>query len=213
VPIRVAAVAVLALVALAAPAAADTPQPLQGITGPTFVISLVDAAGNDVKAIDAPGTYTINVDDRSELHNFHLVGPGVDQATIIEQVGMQSWTVPLAEGTYRFFCDPHADLMRGSFTVGTPPTTPPPPTLQKLAARIGPGQRLVFVAKAKAGKTQITVRDLTAADNFHLVGPGVNKKTGVKFKGSVKWTVTLKKGVYTFRSDAHAKLKGKTTVT
>ena len=39
-------------------------------------------------------------------------------------------------------------------------------------------------------------------------GPGVNKKTGVAFTGTVTWTVTLKAGTYTFRSDAHRALKG-----
>ena len=41
----------------------------------------------------------------------------------------------------------------------------------------------------------------------------MNKKTGVAFKGTVKWTVTLKAGTYTFRSDAHKKLKGTLKVT
>ncbi len=111
------------------------------------------------------------------------------------------------------------------FTLGTAPVTPPagggggggggggtPTTVQKLGARVGPGMRLTFPAKAKAGKAQITVRDLSAADNFHLVGPGLNKKTAVKFKGTVTWTVTLKSGTYTYRSDGHARLHGKTSV-
>jgi len=84
--------------------------------------------------------------------------------------------------------------------------------VQKLTARVGPGMKLSFPAKAKAGKTQITVRDLSASDNFHLIGPGLNKKTAVGFKGTVTWTVTLKKGSYSFRSDRHAQLHGKTKV-
>ena len=114
-----------------------------------------------------------------------------------------------------------ANLDAKSITLGTPPTTTPPPTTPpptttgkttKLSARVGPGARIVFTPNAPAGKAQISVRDMTAVDNFHLVGPGVNKKTGVGFKGTVTWTVSLKTGVYTFRSDAHAKLRGKTTV-
>ena len=109
-----------------------------------------------------------------------------------------------------------------SITLGTPPTvTPPPPATKpptstgkvtKLNARVGPGAKISFAPSAPAGKATITVRDMTAADNFHLIGPGVNKKTGVGFKGTATWTVSLKKGVYAFRSDAHAKLRGKTTV-
>ena len=202
------AVAVLA----AAPAVADTPQPLRGHTGPGFEIALVDANGADVRAIDAPGTYTFVIDDRSELHDFHLVGPNVDRATTVVGMGTETWTVDLATGTYNYFCDPHATTMRGSFTVGAVTVPPTKTPLQKLSARVGPGQRVAFAARADAGKTQITVRDLSVKDNFHLMGPGVNRRTGIAFKGTAKWTLTLKTGTYTFRSDAHAKLRGKTKV-
>jgi len=83
-----------------------------------------------------------------------------------------------------------------------------PPGLQKLTGRVGPGRKISLSRSAKSGETLITVRDRSAKDNFHLSGPGVNKKTGVKFTGTVKWTVTLQAGTYTFRSDAHKALKG-----
>jgi hypothetical protein len=105
----------------------------------------------------------------------------------------------------------------------TPPTQPPatpPPTkphatsraVQKLRASIGPGAHITFARHAKAGATQITVRDRSATDNFHFAGPGVNKTTGVRWRGTVTWTVTLKRGTYTFNSDAHPKLQGRTRV-
>lgn len=201
---------------------AATPQPLRAHTGPGFEIGLADATGADVKAIDTPGTYTFTIDDLSELHNFHLIGPNVDRRTSVEGMGTETWTLDLAAGTYNYFCDPHATIMKGSFTVGPattppptttkPPTTTPPAAVQKLAARVGPGASIAFAARAKSGKARITVRDLSAKQNFHLVGPGVNKKTAVAFKGTATWVVTLKAGTYTFRSDANAKLKGKTKV-
>ena len=40
------------------------------------------------------------------------------------------------------------------------------------------------------------------------MGPGVNKKTGVAFMGKVSWSLSLKKGSYTYRSDAHKGLHG-----
>ena len=221
-PVRVIVLALLAAAGVlsAAPAVADTPQPLRAHTGPGFEIGLVDATGANVKAIDTPGTYTFTVDDLSELHDFHLVGPNVDKTTSVTGQGTETWTLQLATGTYNYFCDPHSTVMRGSFTVGpvtTPPTTEPPTTTppakpQKLSAKVGPGATIAFAAKAKPGKTQITVRDLSAKENFHLSGPGLNKKTAVRFKGTVKWTVTLKAGTYSFRSDANAKLRGKTKV-
>ena len=189
--------------ALAASAPAATP-PLQANVGPGFTISLRDSTGAGVSHLD-PGTYTIHVNDQSEEHDFHLFGPGVEKTTDVAGIGEQDWEVTFADGTYRFQCDPHLTVMRGSFTVGTVVT---PPAMLKLAGTVGPGAKITLARSAKAGKTVITIRDRTKKDNFHLVGPGVNKKTGVAFTGTVKWTVTLKAGSYTFRSDAHKTLKG-----
>ncbi len=44
-------------------------------------------------------------------------------------------------------------------------------------------------------------------DSFHLSGPGVNKKTGTKFTGTVTWKVTLKTAsAYRYWSDARPTL-------
>jgi plastocyanin len=193
---------VAAFAVLAGPAAADNPQ-LQASVGPGFTISLKDASAAKVTHLD-PGTYAIHVVDQSDMHNFDLTGPGVNKSTEVTEVGEQDWTVTFTDGTYRYVCDVHATSMKGSFTVGNVPTT----AVLKMSASVGPGQKIAFARTAKAGKTTITIRDLTAKDNFHLTGPGVNKKTGVAFKGTVKWTVTLKAGTYTYRSDAHKGLRG-----
>jgi hypothetical protein len=39
----------------------------------------------------------------------------------------------------------------------------------------------------------------------------VDKKTGITFKGTASWTVTLQSGRYSFRSDAHKTLHGTLT--
>jgi len=202
--VRLGVLLLLLVGALAASAPAATP-PLQASVGPGFVISLRDSAGAGVSHLD-PGIYTIHVNDQSPEHDFHLIGPGVDRATEVAEVGSQDWEVTLTDGTYRFQCDPHSTTMRGSFTVGT--VAPPPPTTLKLAGSVGPGAKISLARTAKAGKAIITIRDRTKKDNFHLSGPGVNKKTGVAFIGTVKWTVTLQAGAYKFRSDAHRTLKG-----
>jgi plastocyanin len=175
-----------------------------------FQISLRDANGNAVSHLN-PGTYTINVTDYSTLHNFDLAGPGVSQATDIDTTGSATWVVTFRNGaTYRYQCDAHPTQMHGSFTVGTPPP--------KLSGRVGPGRTIALtrgktpVGTLKAGKYRVTVRDLTRADNFHLLGPGVNKKTAVRGRGTVTWTVTFRAGQYRYRSDAHKQLSRKFAV-
>jgi hypothetical protein len=204
-------VTLLALVfVLAAPAAGGTATTaLTGTVGPGFTITLHDAGGAAVTHLD-PGEYTIQVDDEATIHNFHLYGPGVDKATDITGTGTETWDVTFTDGTYNFVCDAHAATMNGKFTVGAVTTPPPPP--QRLAASVGPGKKIVFARSAKAGKAVITVRDRSTKDNFHLTGPGVNKKTSLRFTGTVTWTVTLRAGTYSFRSDASARLKGTTRV-
>ena len=56
----------------------------------------------------------------------------------------------------------------------------------------------------KHGKYKIKIEDKSSIHNFHLKGPGLSKKTGVAFKGVTTWTVTLKKGTYTYQCDVHA---------
>jgi plastocyanin len=71
------------------------------------------------------------------------------------------------------------------------------------------------VTKLKAGKYVIVVKDTASTHDFHLKGPGVDKKTSVGGKGTKTWTVTLKKGKYVYVCDPHAKLgmKGSFVVT
>jgi plastocyanin len=174
----------------------------------TFSISLQDASGRAVTSLD-PGTYDIEVHDLSEEHNFHLFGPGVDQSTAIAAVQDVTWTVTFVNGTYRFQCDAHSSTMRGRFTVGT---VAAPPTA--LRGSVGPKLKIALAPKTvTAGPARITVVDRSRTDNFHLVGPGVNRKTGVAFRGRVTWTVTLQAGRYKYRSDRHKRLQGALTVT
>jgi len=90
---------------------------LEGETGPGFEIE-VKQAGQDAETVKA-GTYTLHVEDKSEMHNFHLIGPGVDEeVTDVPFVGEKSVTVTLEKGTYTYQCDPHASNgMKGTFTV------------------------------------------------------------------------------------------------
>src|SRR3954471_15418950 len=91
---------------------------LQGSVGPDFVITLKDADGKAVTSLPE-GDYTIVVKDQSEFHDFHLVGPGVNESTDVEKTGTVTWNVHLGNGTYTFQCDPHASQMKGTIKVGT----------------------------------------------------------------------------------------------
>jgi plastocyanin len=89
---------------------------LTASVGPGFEISLTDASGNDVSSL-AAGSYTIEVDDQSDIHNFHLTGTGVDEDSGVSETGMSTWDVTLEAGSYHFQCDPHASTMTGDFEV------------------------------------------------------------------------------------------------
>jgi plastocyanin len=84
--------------------------------GPGFEISLTNEEGDAVSTL-ASGTYTIEVNDQSDAHNFHLTGPGVDETTSVGEVAEVTWEVTLEAGSYEFVCDPHASSMNGSFEV------------------------------------------------------------------------------------------------
>jgi hypothetical protein len=190
---------------------------LQGVVGPGFNISLT-RGGAAVTNLPA-GSYRVAVDDRGDIHSFHLRGPGgVDMATSVEAIQTATWDLTFVDGTYTFFCDAHPVEMRGTFTVGAapppPPPPPPPPTARRLTATVGPGRVIRLSARTtRAGRHVITVNDRSRSDNFHLTGPGVNRRTGVAFRGTARWTLTLRRGTYRFRSDATARLRGTLRVT
>ncbi len=99
-----------------APATVVAGKRLIATVGPGFSITLKTPAGAAVPTLRA-GTYTVVVRDRSDEHNFHLSGRGVNKATSVDAVATQTWSVKLSAGTYRFVCDPHASSMRGSLRV------------------------------------------------------------------------------------------------
>jgi plastocyanin len=114
-PVALLAAAVFAATSLAA-ASKDTYDLKGEVYASGFKIELQNRSGADLKRIKA-GTYTIKVEDRSKIHDFHLKGPGVNKSTTVSGTGERLWTVTLKPGTYRYVCDPHATMMRGSFKV------------------------------------------------------------------------------------------------
>ena len=111
---KFAALAALVAALLAPMATASTPT-LTATVGPGFTITLKKGAAK-VTTLPA-GKYKIVVADKSAIHNFHLTGPGVNKDTGVAKQGTVTWTVTLKKGTYKYVCDPHATIMRGSFKV------------------------------------------------------------------------------------------------
>ena len=69
------------------------------------------------------------------------------------------------------------------------------------------------VSKLKAGTYIFKIADKSSIHNFHLKGPGIDKKTSVGKKQNVTWKLKLKKGKYTFVCDPHKTfMKGSFTV-
>ena len=187
---------------------------LLGEVGPGFEISLRNAQGARVTQLD-PGTYVVRVEDKSEIHSFHLEGPGVNQQTDVEFTGAVEWTVTFRDGRYRYHCDPHPSLA-GTFTVGTP--TPPPagpaPVTAKTRLVLTSGPAQVITLKTAAGKAvkamklgtySLTVRDRSRSHDAHVIAPGFNRKTAIAFVGTQRWRMKLAKvGTLRFLCDPHA---------
>jgi plastocyanin len=88
-----------------------------------------------------------------------------------------------------------------------------------LNGTVGPGFTITLtkggkkVTKLTAGTYVLKIADKSAAHNFHLRGPGVNKKTTVSAQSSATWKLALAKGTYKYVCDAHPTfMKGSFTV-
>jgi plastocyanin len=109
--------AVLAAAAAAYAAPAKTTG-LVGEVGPGYSVE-VTLNGKDLKTIKA-GTYRIKVEDKASIHDFHLIGKGLNKKTGVAFVGDQTWRVTFKPGKVTYQCDPHASMgMKGSFKVTT----------------------------------------------------------------------------------------------
>jgi hypothetical protein len=95
---------------------APTPK-LLATVGPKNTISLRSAGGAVLNDGVKAGTYSIVVRDRSKLHNFHLVGKGVNKKSTVAGTGTTTWKLKLAKGPLRFYSDATPKTVKGSVTV------------------------------------------------------------------------------------------------
>ena len=87
-------------------------------------------------------------------------------------------------------------------------------TLKDLRVRgqEGPGIALIFrltyngkrFKTLPAGTYKLVVNDQSRYLQFHLMGPGVDIRTGVQSTGRKTFTLRLRKGRYVYQSDPHA---------
>jgi plastocyanin len=193
---------VLALAVTSGSSAAPADNPLLvGTVGPGFTIDLTDASGKHVTELVA-GRYDFVIHDLSAEHNF-VLGSKTANSRLFETevpfVGDQTFTVDLPVGRYAYACSPHFEVMNGSFAVV--PATQPAPQVTTLSARVTPTALRLSARSVGAGRYRITVTDASRTRNFHLVGPGINRRTTKTFVGKVTWTLTLAAGTYRFGND------------
>ena len=158
----------------------------------------------------APGAYTVVVDDRSSVDNFHLGGPDIDEQTTLEFVGTVTWTLNFTPGGYSYRTDGAGAAACGcnqTFSVRQPAPAQLRGTVtaNSISLKTPAGARAANLA---AGRYVIVVNDRSRGNNFHLSGKGVNRRTGVKFVGRKTWTITLAPdSLYTYRSDSNPSMR------
>jgi hypothetical protein len=174
---------------------------LIGTVGPGFTIDLTDANGKHVDVL-TEGRYAFLIHDLSDIHNFALGSQTTNTRIFtggIEFVGDETYTVDLAPGSYAYACSAHPDTMNGRFRVIA--AAPRPVATKSLSAKVTAGAVSLSAKGVTAGPYKLTVADRSRSRNFHVVGPGVNRRTGKAFTGNVTWNVQLAAGTYKFGSD------------
>jgi hypothetical protein len=109
-------------------------------------------------------------------------------------------------------CPPSPPFEANAYLEALRATAPP----MRLTATVRASGKIVLrtsygdpVTGLEAGRYNIAVTDASRTDDLHLVGPGVNRRSGLAFKGSANWTLEFRNGIYRYRSDRpHSKLHG-----
>jgi plastocyanin len=104
--------------------------------------------------------------------------------------------------------------------LGAALAVPAPAAARPFEGNVGPGSTITLkradgsnLTHATPGQRRFHITDQAFSHNFHLLGPGVSKKTGIAFIGTRTWKLTLHVGTYKFRCDAHPKtMRGSFTV-
>ena len=85
-----------------------------------YEINLTAEDGTEVTTVLPPGEYTLEINDLSTIHNFHLDArhSGVDAATEVAGTGEKTTIVMLQDGeAYIYACDAHPARMHVTFSI------------------------------------------------------------------------------------------------
>jgi plastocyanin len=108
---------IAAAVAVTGNGLAASAKTVNGTVGPGFTIGLT-MHGKRVTKLKAGTPYRFVIRDRAAIHDFHLIGPGLDRVlTSVPFTGTKSFVLRLGKRSYRFVCDPHSGIMHGRFLV------------------------------------------------------------------------------------------------
>ena len=73
-----------------------------------------NAAGKKVTMLK-PGTYAFVITDKASIHDWNLVGPGVNKTSGVAFVGKKTIVATLKRGSYKYQCSVH--FFKGTFKV------------------------------------------------------------------------------------------------
>jgi plastocyanin len=86
------------------------------VASDAYTITLTTEDGAAVTSLPA-GNYTLEIVDKTDIHNFHLTGEGVDVTSEVSGQEDENYDITLVAGSYHYQCDPHASQMSGDFEV------------------------------------------------------------------------------------------------
>jgi len=181
---------------------------------------------------DIHPSYAPRVLDELRAVDTALTEEGVSQPLVIGEEAYDDSTVARAITTYQMTSSrPITEVLEWPLTADRPCkdisvsapyradayitalTGAPPST--RLTAKIAPPRQITLtnaygnaVSALEDGRYTLSVTDASAVANFHLVGPGVNRRTSRRFTGTTAWTIALRRGTYRFGSDRrHERLR------
>ena len=76
--------------------------------------------------------------------------------------------------------------------------------LDRIVGSVGPGFTIsVSPRRVQPGRYRLVIHDWSSMHNWHIRGDGVNKKSGISFQGTRRFTIEVNRGGYRIQCDMH----------